>query len=703
MRGIDLNIRIDSERIRRFVQSLLSPSDRQLSYLAIGLLFLLGVVLVWTRLMHIDQSLLHDEAATVINFIQDGPTAILYVAGGSFNPNNHVAFNFLSWLTVSLWGESEPMFRLWSVLPGIAAIGVVVWWAWNRLGPIVAVAVAAIGVAAPIQLIYTTQARGYGLALLAASLLLVAADRVTQTRSRLTLVGFLGAGLLGIFTLVTFAFAFVGQALALLRWRDLRLPMITVVGVAGILSIAFYVPVMGDVTSFQVGGETIPLIAALLLDRPLEWMVIPTITLLTGDEGRPALVGDGVAPDAPWATGIDVLALALYVGGLVALWRRGNGGLALILVLPPLVFNLWLALDQQSTTVRHQSFLLPYMILPVAVTIAELGRRAARIRVLRPVAVAAGVALALALAVQMVKEGQSQALPLENPKEAARVVSGTGLDTVVTETDRPQTFRYYLGDEVLTRLSTEETEALLCDRDREFVYIRAIARRPSEAWRPASLDCLAEREAARVRVPQRAYGDAIDVWIVGYTASDGINDDLPLAGGDVRDNGAATVTEESLPLSFDFEDGTEGWGPSSDGVTIERSTQRARSGEASMAVATPGNGPDEGALMNHGASGPRVLVEPGGTYTATAWVRAPAGSQMNFIIRERTAKGDSVGTTSVNVEPTGEWQRVSATRTFTSGDRITVEFRPAAIQDVTFQVDDVAIREDRSGAGGVGE
>jgi hypothetical protein len=163
-------------------------------------------------------------------------------------------------------------------------------------------------------------------------------------------------------------------------------------------------------------------------------------------------------------------------------------------------------------------------------------------------------------------------------------------------------------------------------------------------------------------------------------------------------NGAADVTEESLPVSFDFEDGTDGW--VAVGGTIERSTQHARSGDASMEVVTPGNERDEGALMNHGSSGPRVLVQPGGTYTATAWVRAPAGSRMDFIIRERSATGSSVGTTSVNIEPTGDWQRVSATRRFTSGERITVEFRPAAIQDITFEVDDVEVREDRAPGGG---
>jgi hypothetical protein len=277
-----------------------------------------------------------------------------------------------------------------------------------------------------------------------------------------------------------------------------------------------------------VSGEKIPLVAALLLDRPLEWMVIPTVTLLTGDGGRPALNGSGVVPDAAWGTWIDVLVLALYVLGLIALWRRGNGGLAMILLLPPLVFNLFLSLDQQTTVVRHQFFLLPYVILPIAAAIAEVGRLAARSQFLKPVAIAAGVVFLLALAVAIVNEEEGREVPYENFKEVAATVGGTGIDNVVTESNRPDGLRYYIGDE-LVEMPAEDIEALLCAPGREFVYVRHVPRPPDdwEGWRPARLDCLAAREAARVRVPQRGRGGAIDVWIVGRNAGrTAIHDDL---------------------------------------------------------------------------------------------------------------------------------------------------------------------------------
>lgn len=89
---------------------------RPSGYLSVGLLTLLGIVLVWTRLMHISESFWHDEAFSVLN--HNGLTA----AFGA-----HVLYNQLSWATTSLIGESEAMHRFWSVVPGIAAVGLAAW------------------------------------------------------------------------------------------------------------------------------------------------------------------------------------------------------------------------------------------------------------------------------------------------------------------------------------------------------------------------------------------------------------------------------------------------------------------------------------------------------------------------------------------------------------------------------------------------
>jgi hypothetical protein len=504
--------------LRRALALIRTISDRHLTYLAVGLLALLALVLVWTRLRYINQSFWHDEAAMVVDFSGVGLGAILLGETG-YRPNNHVLYSLLSWATVGLVGDSEATHRLWSVVPGIAAVGVGAWWAWRRLGPVVAVAFATIAVAGPLHLEYVPQARGYGLTLLAATLTLIAADRLTRAYSKWTLLGFLGAGLVGVWTLFIYAIAFVGQALALLRWPRLRLPVIAALVVAGLLSVLFYAPVLDRVIGSEAGGaagagrgQSIPLTAALLLDRPLEWLVIPTVSLLTGGGERASIIGDGVAPDAPWATWIDVATLTLLVLGLVALWRRGEGGLALLLLAPPLFFNLAFSLGDQSTVTRHQLFLLPYIGLLVAVGIEAVGRMAAKHMVLKPLAVGIGAAAVLLLSHAIVEDQRD--LPRENFKEVTRVVEGTEIDTVVTDSPRPLALHYYLGDGFERRAGLR-IETLLCGQEHEMIYIRHLPYRPDD-WRygaPADLDCLTGARAVRVRVPQRDGAKAIDVWI----------------------------------------------------------------------------------------------------------------------------------------------------------------------------------------------
>lgn len=487
---------VDWERVGEYV---LDPPRRHVAYLGIGLLGLLGLTLVWTRLIDLDQSLWHDEAHTIVNWSSVGLGPILF-GEGEYSINNHVLYNLLSWATTGALGESEAMYRLWSVLPGIAAIAIATWWAWRRLGPVVAIAFAALVVAAPQHMELAPQARGYGLALLAATLMLIAADRLVRAYSRGTLLGFVGAGLLGIWTLHVFAVAFVGQALALLKSPKLRRPAIAAVALAGLLSILFYAPVLRDVLAeSRPRGETIPLGDALVLERPIGWFVVPSFTLPLEVE------------QARWMGGV---VLALIAVGIVGLWRRGDLGLALILVVPPLVFNLFISLSGLTTVTRHQFLLLTHILILVAVGIGVIGRLVTRLWPLRVVAVAAGIVAVVALA-NATLDRQQDLRPFENFSEAANVARWTELEPVVTDSMRPDSLRYYLGDDV-AQIAPEAVEALLCERRRPLVYIRHVPVSPlaDDYLHPASLRCLRGEDAVRIRVPQRGRGRAIDVWIV---------------------------------------------------------------------------------------------------------------------------------------------------------------------------------------------
>jgi MYXO-CTERM domain-containing protein len=485
--------RVSSERARARLRHL---SDRYPSYLAVGLLALLGFVLVWTRLIHISESLWHDEAMAVLN--HNGLTAAL---GG------HVLYSQLSWATTSLLGESEAMHRFWSVVPGIAAVGFGTWWVWRRVSAVAAVGFAALAVAAPLHLYYVPQARGYGLALLAATLMLIAADRLTRAYSTRMLLGFLGAGLIGIWTLIIFAFSFVGQILSLLRWPRLRRPAIAVLAVAAIVSLLL----QGRYSASWIGGEPISLSDALLLDRTLDWIVVPIATLLSPGAADPVT--------STWGS---VAALALIVLAIIALWRRRDGGLALILVLPVLFYNVAFSIAGFNTSPRHQLHLLPHVLVLVAIAIAEIGYMIARVRILKPVAITGGVIAVLALSNATFNEQQARSVPFENFKEVANVARGAGLNPVVTDSVRPEGLRYYLGDDLI-ELPSEQMDSMLCGHQ-PLIYIRHRYRNESP---PAGFDCLMSRDSVRVSVIQsgartqalsphveRDRGQSIDVWVV---------------------------------------------------------------------------------------------------------------------------------------------------------------------------------------------
>jgi hypothetical protein len=501
-------------------------SEPHRHYLGFGLLVVLGLVLVWTRLIRIEESFWHDEVVTVMTFSGQGLGPILF-GETVYSPNNHVLYNLLSWATTSLLVKTEALYRFWSVVPAIAAIAAGAWWAWRRLGAVVAIAFAALAIAVPMHMELAPQARGYGLALLAATLMLIAADRVTRACSKRPLLGFLGAGLLGIWTLHIFAAAFIGQALSLLKWPNLRRPVIAAVGAAGLLSLLFYAPVLdGIISGERPRGEIISLDAALTLDRTRGWLIAPIMMVVTG--GRPA----------DW---VSLAALALMAVAIVGLWRRGDLGLALILVVPPLVFNLFVSVGELNTVSRHQFLLLTHMLLLVAVGIGELARIVTRYRPLRPVAVAAGVVAVLALARTTV-QWEAKISPFENFSEVAAVIEQADEHTVVTDSVRPDGLRYYLGDRLL-ELLPEEIERRLCEPGRSVVYVRHLPISPfigphpeihrAEAGyrHPPRLECLTRKRAVRVRVPQRARGDAIDLWIVEprRPSRATIADDLPNA------------------------------------------------------------------------------------------------------------------------------------------------------------------------------
>lgn len=98
------------------------------------------------------------------------------------------------------------------------------------------------------------------------------------------------------------------------------------------------------------------------------------------------------------------------------------------------------------------------------------------------------------------------------------------------------------------------------------------------------------------------------------------------------------------------------------GAGVYRSSQQTKSGVYSGKVVCDGTLSRQGIHLFN-----LPTVSASNIYTASAWILAESGKNIQIGIQERTATGGVVGTTlGSNVSATGSWQRISATRTFGS-------------------------------------
>jgi hypothetical protein len=201
-----------------------------------------ALVLLWTRLVGLDQSLQNDEIFAVERYIVPGPDGTLF---GDYEPNDHVLFNLVTWVTTLGLGRSEALYRLWSVLPGMAAVGLLGWWCWGRLGRWTAVVFTLLAVVAPNHLELFKQARGYGLVTLAGAAMLVVADRFELTGSRRWLAGWGTAAFVGVYTHFGIAPALAGQAGVMATRRDLRRSVFVATAIVTALALVGYAPLLG--------------------------------------------------------------------------------------------------------------------------------------------------------------------------------------------------------------------------------------------------------------------------------------------------------------------------------------------------------------------------------------------------------------------------------------------------------------------------
>jgi hypothetical protein len=219
---------------------------------------LAGAALCWSRFVGLNQGFWHDEIYTVVHFVHRGPHAILI---GEYVPNNHELFSLLAWATEPVTGLSESSLRLLSAVPFVFGVFIGAAWLHARLGWATGVMYALLAAACPLLVQLSRQARGYGLAYLAMSALLVATLEAPVTKRRRPMLFMLfGSGCVGTLTLPNFGVAFVATVLPLLTVPRLKRDIVLGLLASGAVITVFYLPHLGAIldNSHQKFGAPLP-------------------------------------------------------------------------------------------------------------------------------------------------------------------------------------------------------------------------------------------------------------------------------------------------------------------------------------------------------------------------------------------------------------------------------------------------------------
>jgi hypothetical protein len=453
---------------------------------------ILAVVLGWSHLVRLGGGYCCDEIRTVVDYVGEGPRAIL---AGPYVPNNHQLFSIAGWATSSLIGESAIALRLWSVIPFLLGVAVVTIWLHRRCGALSGLLFLSLATLSPLLLDITRMARGYGLAFFAMSVLVVATLEAERTGRTAWLVLAVTGGLVGSLTLPHFTVALVATAVALLARPDLRVRVLVSTAAALVCVAAWYAPHLDDIASETLGDYGRRIDTAWLLTAPIDQTIVPGVTLLDDAFLEPSLVS------LLWVAGFAVViasspfmrqlrpALVLWSGTLAtvaAFWATGTH------VVP-----------------RFFSFLLvPLFMLVATGAAAALSDISTRARLLR-------AATAVATLCVIVVSSVSVAIDVPRlPRDAGSEAAATIRDLVPESTPvfahlaYPLDLEFHLGRAV-TKSWTPSSAREVCATGRLAVYVDQPYLVPT-----AVVPCTQRPGTRHYRFEQYARGKRIDVWII---------------------------------------------------------------------------------------------------------------------------------------------------------------------------------------------
>ena len=448
----------------------------------------MGLVLVWSRFANLGTSFWSDEAYSAYYYSNRGPHGIWF---GTYVPNNHVLYNLLSWVTQAGIGRFEASYRIWSVVPGAAAVVLCAWWVWKRFGPIAATALVVLATVSPVHLVLTPQARGYGLAMFAGVVMLVGAARASDSGETRDIVLFAIGAVIGIWTLPVFAVAAIGQSFVLLWNKTIRKRTFIACIVIAALAILCYAPLFGGIldNADQQFGTRLA--------------VVETVTGVYHHLAAPTL--SNAMPFALHSTFNEVATFFVFalltIAAITRLWRRGDRALLANLLVPIFFTYLVLVVGRFYVQPRFASYLLFHVLVVLAIGVQQLWEVIARVTALKAVAAVVIVAFALTGSARVASLTEAQAkLPWENGKFVAQVAKATGMNYVFTDSTHPGALYFYMGaDHVVAMHATAVQKRSFCAVQSRFIFV------DDEYHQIVTphLKCLTDRHALKITVPQQ--------------------------------------------------------------------------------------------------------------------------------------------------------------------------------------------------------
>jgi hypothetical protein len=460
--------------------------------LVVGSYAILGSVLAWSRLIRLDRGYCCDEVATVVDYVRAGPDAIL---AGSYAPNNHKLYSLVGWATSAALGESEIALRLWAAVPFIAGAIVVTAWLHVRLGPLSGVLFLFFATVSPLLLDLTREARGYGLAFLAMSVMIVTAlETLRSPRTSMTLAFFV-SGVVGTWTLPHFGIAFACTGAVLLTKAHDRVGWAGGLGLSLVAAAAPYAMQLDDIVTTSSQPYGAPIDNAWAITAPLDQTLIPALIYIDEVFLRPAL-----------GSAVVVVALAVLIGSS-PLMRSWGSALILGTGVVATVAAFWAT--GTYVVPRFFSFLLVPLLMLLASGIAAIlassvASRRPGARTLLAVMTLGGVTLiATPLMVKITR------LPRVAAAEAAAAIrSRTPLSTpVFVYMPYPRDFQFHFGPMQTAR--TPQQLRRVCNAPREVVFVRQQWPLPS-----ATARCTRRAGTRQIRIEQYARGGEIDLWFI---------------------------------------------------------------------------------------------------------------------------------------------------------------------------------------------